>query len=500
MRQPGPAGRGAPRGGGTALADPSAVQLAALWRKVRDLVVEAQARFNELGAQTRAAPGYQEPRDLALDLLARLRQIAGLGRTEALRVALVWGMRERPRVVLFPVLLALLEREAGDPVQALAHARRAHRTHARHLLPQQLVAELEGSEDGADLATRFCKEPWESLETTPDGDVHMCCTAWLPTPIGNLRRQTPEEVWNGAAAQEIRRSILDGSYRYCSRAYCPQIANRKLPRKDALTNPEHRRIVRDGDVIARRKPRNAVLSHDRSCNLSCPSCRTELVVARKAEQDELDRLTRSWILPMLSEARRVKVTGSGDPFGSAHFRDVLLELARARPPGLRVTLNTNGLLFDERAWRELELEGLVDRAFVSIDAATPDTYRVLRRGGELDRLLENLAFVARLRRAGQLTEVRLDTVVQAANFRELPGIVQIARGFGFDRVKFQMIRNWGTFSAEQFARHHVGSPDHPEHAAFLEVLRDPLLAGPEVDFVAMNEALRRAGHPLARSR
>ena len=40
----------------------------------------------------------------------------------------------------------------------------------------------------------------------------------------------PGDVWNSSGAQEIRRSILDGDYSYCSRTLCPMIANDNLPR------------------------------------------------------------------------------------------------------------------------------------------------------------------------------------------------------------------------------------------------------------------------------
>ena len=43
-----------------------------------------------------------------------------------------------------------------------------------------------------------------------------------------------------------------------------------------------------------------------------------------------------------------------------------------------------------------------------------------------------------------------------------------------------MIRNWGTFGADEFAEELIGSPSHPAHAEFLAVLEDPLLKDPIV--------------------
>ncbi len=229
------------------------------------------------------------------------------------------------------------------------------------------------------------------------------------------------------------------------------------------------------------RPKRVLLSHDRSCNLSCPSCRREILVADKDEVARLNELFETTLAPLLRDADSVHVTGSGDAFGSAHFRYVLKRLNRREFPRLRLMLQTNGVLCDRRAWKELELEGLVSSVLVSIDAATKPTYSVVRRGGSFERLLDNLAFIAELRRERRISYFRLDFVVQALNFREMPAVVELARAFGCDIMHFQMIRNWGTFSLPEYRRNFIGAPDHPEYAEFLEVLRHPNLALPMVE-------------------
>jgi uncharacterized Fe-S cluster-containing radical SAM superfamily enzyme len=46
----------------------------------------------------------------------------------------------------------------------------------------------------------------------------------------------------------------------------------------------------------------------------------------------------------------------------------------------RSGLHTNGVLLDARAWDDCRLERRVDRMEVSIDAADPLTYGIVRRG------------------------------------------------------------------------------------------------------------------------
>jgi hypothetical protein len=45
-----------------------------------------------------------------------------------------------------------------------------------------------------------------------------------------------------------------------------------------------------------------------------------------------------------------------------------------------------------------------------------------------------------------------------------------------------MIRSWNTYVPAEFARHNIGSPDHPRFAEFLEVLRDPRLEAGFIEF------------------
>jgi MoaA/NifB/PqqE/SkfB family radical SAM enzyme len=450
-----------------------------------------------------AAP-TDDPETFCRSLLARLRALLGAEDAAAWQTFVVWARQTVKPPRLLHVLAAMAAGFEEDWPRVFFYAKTAINMSQRDTFAQGLFLRARGRiEDPAsaiadDLSDFFCPEPFESFELRPNGDVYTCCPAWLPVPIGNSHRQSPEDIWNSATAQAIRRSILDGTFKHCSRLHCPAIVNRRLPRRFELKNPYHREIVTQKLVRLERRPARVLMSQDRSCNLSCPSCRTKLVLAKKDEQDRLNELFEAVMLPLLRDARRVKITGSGDPFASGHYRYVLKRLSRREFPQLKVQLQTNGLLLDRRAWEELELDGLVESVWVSIDAARPETYAVVRRGGSFDRLLQNFAFLGTLRRQGRIRRLRLDFVVQALNFREMPEVVEIARAFGFDAAHFQMIRNWGTFTVAEFDRHFIGSPDHPDYGEFLEVLRHPNLTWAGIDWSNLRRLYERANAGSAR--
>ncbi len=64
---------------------------------------------------------------------------------------------------------------------------------------------------------------------------------------------------------------------------------------------------------------------------------------------------------------------------------------------------------------------LLSYADISIDASTPETYAVNRRGGRFEVLLRNLEFITSLRRDGPLTWLGINMVVQENNFEEMAG-------------------------------------------------------------------------------
>src|SRR5687767_14258711 len=96
----------------------------------------------------------------------------------------------------------------------------------------------------------FCSKPFTWFEVSRgsldgEGDTFLCCPAWLPTPAGNVERQSVQEVWNGPVAQDNRRSILDGSFSHCVAANCPHLQAVDGPVQQAaeVTDPDLRRVL-----------------------------------------------------------------------------------------------------------------------------------------------------------------------------------------------------------------------------------------------------------------
>lgn len=349
----------------------------------------------------------------------------------------------------------------------------------------------------------FCRIPFEKIEILAGGEVFLCCPGWLRKPIGNLNETPLLELWKNGVAQEIRQSMYDGTFQFCDANLCPHLQALDSGAKPAIYSPienrEHPSSSYIETLLSRVEgsvpngPREVVVGFDLTCNLSCPSCRREPIVFRPGQPSwqQADKMATELInaYPLI---RRLKLAGNGDPFASRIYARMLNALDAEKYPRLLVTLHTNGLLFTPDRWKELQKgQACIDTVEVSVDAGSPETYALNRRGGSFDVLLERLEFIGKLRKEKKLKRLLLSFVVQTNNFHEMKDFVQLGRRFHADTIIFSRLNNWGTFPPSVLASRSIHLADHPRHAEFLEAMGDPALDGPDVFFGNLSEFRRR---------
>lgn len=328
-----------------------------------------------------------------------------------------------------------------------------------------------------DLSDRFCDSPFVKFETLMDGTVAPCCSIWTEQRLGNLDGQSFAQIWNSEAAQAMRASILDGSYRHCNKQRCSFIIDDVLPRRDAVTDPDLRHIIDANVTELTQGPRWLFLAHDVTCNLACPSCRGGVEVADAEQERRFAIIERDVFGPLLNAEGEVliSVSGQGDPWSSPHYRSILRYMSD-HDLDARLDLHTNALLMNEARWAQYPgLEKYLPSVNVSIDSCTPWVYAVVRRPGTWAKLLPNLQFIAAKRARGEFREFHINATIQLDNFHEMPALVDLAETLGADSVRLYMMQNTGGHLAQDFDRKNIGSASHPLHPAFLETLRDERL-------------------------
>lgn len=355
--------------------------------------------------------------------------------------------------------------------------------------PPKRRADVEdGLNTKPDLTGRFCPQPFTQFDVSNSGNVYACCSNWLPTPYGNVNQEEVADIWNSPTAEATRAAIHDGSYRYCDERYCPRIQAGDLPTKAEAKErwPQLARIIDEELTQIDSLPEHVNLCSDRSCNLTCPSCRMDKIMLTKGPHYEKqkalnDKIVNAFLGEPHDRTMSINVTGSGDPFGSKIYRKFLFGLDGADYPNVFIDLQTNGVMFTPTTWsRMAKIHNNIRNIYVSFDAAEPDTYAITRRGGDWQTLLENCRFLGDRRAEGAFDFFRVDFVVQLDNFREMGDFVTLGRSLGADIIHFSMVTDRNTWPEAEYQQKAIWKQTHPDFADFMETLQDERLAGDDV--------------------
>jgi radical SAM protein with 4Fe4S-binding SPASM domain len=303
----------------------------------------------------------------------------------------------------------------------------------------------------------YCPHPFSRVEIKANGDVYCCCEGWLPKSLGNILEASFDAIWQGKVAAEIRRTVVDGSFRYCTA--CPYLPGPGGPVvADSLQSSSLERIA------------TLKLDYDQSCNLACPSCRTahssKFVDLPKVQRIH-DAVLASGILERVDQ---LYVTGAGDPFASPVYWPMLQNFPVLKSnSNLKLFLHTNGQLFDVEHWEAMSsIQSRVTDVGISVDAACEKTYRLNRRSS-WSHLWDNIDFINALQESRPIT-LGMFFTVQANNFREILPFVRMAFNHNVSWVSITALRNWGTYTKDEYRERAVHLPGHPLHADFREII------------------------------
>lgn len=321
------------------------------------------------------------------------------------------------------------------------------------------------------LQGKICLSPFVMIEVTLDGKVRLCgCHGWQPTTVGNLLESSLETILSSLSAQKIRQSIIDGTYEYCNEKLCGVIINGALNTVDTLP-PNVKALLTNATQFD--IPHHISVQGDKTCNLSCPSCRTKVIKsdpAQRQQQEQVGKVIADNIFNRPSNKKIVlEVSGTGELFASDMLLSLVNSVDRSKFPNLKLHIHTNGLLCQSKWHKITQLESAIDKITVSVDAANADTYAKIRRGGQWSELLEAMNF---LKTKKQQLDFSLHSrmIVQQGNWREMPQFYHLSKSFNVDIVEYSRITNWGTWAPWDFVQHDVMNLTHTECADAQHIL------------------------------
>jgi MoaA/NifB/PqqE/SkfB family radical SAM enzyme len=249
----------------------------------------------------------------------------------------------------------------------------------------------------------------------------------------------PMEATQDTGSESRRKMTVDESGRLI---IPPDIAG-ELGLKPGVAVP----FELEGDTLRLRRPVTSLarvyVEPTSRCNLDCRTC------IRNAWDEPLGDMSENTFQNVLEGLRGfdpiplVFFGGFGEPLAHPQIGEMV---ARAKRIGARVELITNGIMLADKRSRQLVDAGL-DRLWVSLDGATPESYADVRLAEALPKILENMAHFRNLTFAneGPRTELGVAFVAMKRNIADLSALLRLSYQIG---VSQYMVTNLLPYTAD----------------------------------------------------
>lgn len=256
----------------------------------------------------------------------------------------------------------------------------------------------------------FCMLPWIHMHAFPDGRAYPCCLSLMQHPIGSLREQTMQEVWNDEPLRQMRVNMLNEKpCKECTKCYEQEAngffsmrnsQNKNMGHHIGLVDETHS----DG-TLERFELKYYDIRFSNLCNLSCRTCgdifssnwvkeskkmgwlpkdAPNVSYAGRYEMDMWEQME-----PHLDTVENIYFAG-GEPLMMVEHFNILQELVQRGRTDVRLNYNTN---FTETIFKQqdiLELWNKFDR--VSVGASLDANYErgeLMRKGTNWDKVVAN---------------------------------------------------------------------------------------------------------------
>lgn len=319
------------------------------------------------------------------------------------------------------------------------------------------------------LSKYICPIPFRYTELTVNKQL-LCCSEWLEGDIGGVNDMGTN--WNSSHAVDIRTSILNGTYKFCSTSKCPHLNTLLKTGKPTygLIEREKFKLTKNDWIEG---PKEIKIVFDSACNLACPSCRVDFIKNNPEIYNKSKQLLENLKYNYGNSVEKLHMSGYGDPFYSTALFEFLTSFESNWLPNLKsIHLHTNGLLWNSLNWEKIKnVHSYIKSCEISIDAATESTYKVVRKGGNFDLLKKNLIFINSIETVKDIT---FSFVVQQRNYKEVVEfyklITSIFKNKPNIRFQYYKILNWGVMKDVDFKEAAVWESTHPEYTQYTKYI------------------------------
>ena len=271
------------------------------------------------------------------------------------------------------------------------------------------------SNDKLNNSKTFCMMPWVHMHAFADGRVYPCCFGDYHTPLGNLRDNTMEEVWNNDEYKKLRKNMLNEKPSAACKKCYEQEGNGIFSLRNSI-NQSHGKYVDEVNLTAEDgahpefKLRYWDVRFSNLCNFSCRSCspvfssnwykehvkmyggkpkegNRELNVIEYAGRDKYDILQQ--MEPHLPYLDQIYFAG-GEPLIMEEHYIILEKLIELGKTDINLQYNTN---FSEMSFKNKDVINLWKNfSNVSVGASLDGEGKrgeLIRKGQRWDQVIAN---------------------------------------------------------------------------------------------------------------
>lgn len=317
------------------------------------------------------------------------------------------------------------------------------------------------------LSKYICTTPFSDVNVMENRSEYVCCKDWLDVDINTDREQSG---WTTPTAKDLRQSMLEGNFKKCSPTACPHLST--VLKSDVPIGPIIKREHFKPSMYSELGPKNIKFSFDSACNLACPSCRIDFIRNSEFIENRTSSILKDIEEGYSKTIETISMSGYGDPFYSTSFFNYLKTFNANKYPKLQnIHLHTNAILWNSLNWNKIKnVHKFIKTAEISIDAATEETYKVVRKGGKWNLLMKNLEFINSI---PELEQITFSFVIQKQNYHEIYDFYKLIKKVVPDKqiyFLYYSIQDWGILTPEVYKTMKVWDTSHPEHTTFYKVV------------------------------
>lgn len=195
-----------------------------------------------------------------------------------------------------------------------------------------------------------------------------------------------------------------------------------------------REEYRQGNTVLESLPPVVTFAVTTFCNNMIPCLICDRNVRQRISDRECNERVIRAMEPLIKTAKVLLLHCGGEAMFSKHFDT----LVRAVEPPTRVSFATNAMLMGRRR-AELMLErDVMTKIVVSMDAATPELYRVMRPSSAFSTVTGNVRYYVQCAKARGRKDARveLNMTICKTNLNDIPTLVDLACELGARSVSY----------------------------------------------------------------